>query len=149
MVAASLLVWAGSCSVSLGQIAALTYGVNMSQQGNLLTQSGLAAALRDYLPLSLERACLLGDEIKAPDLCAQHVAALLRTMSTYLPRQVVAPLLEAPVAGKVEGGFVHGTVMFSDISGFTAMSEKLSQLAKRARKRSRPSSIVSLPLCLR
>ena len=101
-------------------------------QSNLLTQSGLAAALRDYLPLSLERACLLGDEIKAPDLCAQHMAALLRTISTYLPRQVVSPLLKAPVAGKVEGGFVHGTVMFSDISGFTAMSEKLSKLKEGA-----------------
>ncbi len=100
----------------------------MSQRSNPLTQSELAAALRDYMPLSLERSCLLGDEIKAPDLCARHLAALLRTISTYLPRQVVAPLLEAPEAGRVEGGFVHGTVMFSDISGFTAMSEKLSKL---------------------
>ena len=109
----------------------LAHGVSMSQN-DPLTPTGLAAALRDYLPLSLARACLVGDEIKAPDLCARHLAALLRTISTYLPRQVVTPLLEAPVAGKVEGGFVHGTVMFSDISGFTAMSEKLSKLKEGA-----------------
>jgi class 3 adenylate cyclase/tetratricopeptide (TPR) repeat protein len=102
----------------------------MPQLGNLLTKSDLTDALRNYLPSSLERQCLHGDEIREPGLCARHLAALLRTISTYLPRQVVVPLLAAPRTGRVEGGFVHGTVMFSDISGFTAMSEKLSQLGK-------------------
>ena len=100
---------------------------------DLLNRSELAAALRNYLPSSLERQCLLGDEIKAPGLCAQHLAALLRTISTYLPRQVVVPLLSPErdlEPGKVTGGFANGTVMFSDISGFTAMSEKLSRLGK-------------------
>jgi len=102
----------------------------MSQEGNLPTQSDLAAALRNCMPSSLERQCLVGDEIRNPHLCAQHLATLLRTISTYLPRQVVAPLLADPQPGKVEGSFSYGTVMFADISGFTAMSEKLSQLGK-------------------
>jgi class 3 adenylate cyclase/tetratricopeptide (TPR) repeat protein len=104
--------------------------VAMAEGGDLPAQPELAAALRNYLPSSLERQCLLGDEIKNPHLCAQHLAALLRTISTYLPRQVVAPLLANPEPGKVEGSFSYGTVMFADISGFTAMSEKLSQLGK-------------------
>ncbi len=102
----------------------------MSERGNLPTKSELAAALRNCLPSSLERQYLLGDEVKDPYPCAQHLAALLRTISTYLPRQVVAPLLANPEPGKVEGGFTCGTMMFADISGFTAMSEKLSQLGK-------------------
>jgi class 3 adenylate cyclase/tetratricopeptide (TPR) repeat protein len=102
----------------------------MSQEGDLPTQSELAAALRKCLPSSLERKCLLGDEINHPHLCAQHIAALLRAISTYLPRYVVTPLLANPEPGKVEGRFSYGTVMFADISGFTAMSEKLSQLGK-------------------
>jgi len=59
-----------------------------------------------------------------------HLAALLRAVSSYLPRQVVVPLLANPQPGQVEGWFTHGTVMFADISGFTALSEKLSQLGK-------------------
>jgi len=102
----------------------------MSDRGGVLTRSELAAALHNYLPSSLERQCFLGDEIKAPHRCAQHLAALLRAISTYLPRQVVVPLLTDPQPGQAGGGFSYGTVMFSDISGFTAMSEKLSQLGK-------------------
>jgi class 3 adenylate cyclase/tetratricopeptide (TPR) repeat protein len=102
----------------------------MSQKGDFPAKSELAAALRGYLPSSLERQCLLGDEIRAPDVCAQHLAALLHTVTTYLPDQVVGPLLKNPQSGRVEGRFSYGTVMFADISGFTAMSEKLSQLGK-------------------
>ncbi|MCP4542107.1 MAG: tetratricopeptide repeat protein [Chloroflexi bacterium] len=100
----------------------------MSERGTSPTDPKLVAALRNYLPSSLERQCLLGDEVKHPSVCVEHMAALLRTVSTYLPRQVVVPLLADPEPGKVEGGFTYGTVMFADISGFTAMSEKLSQL---------------------
>ncbi len=104
--------------------------VMMSERGNPPTEAKLGATLRNYLPSALERQCLLGDEIKAPALCVRHLHALLRTVSTYLPHQVVVPLLANPEPGRVEGGFTHGTVMFADISGFTAMSEKLSQLGK-------------------
>ncbi len=103
----------------------------MSERGKPLTRPELANALRSFLPASLERQCLLGDEIRDLDPCVQHLDALLRTISTYLPRQVVFPLLADPEPGKVEGGFTYGTVMFADISGFTAMSEKLSQLGKK------------------
>jgi len=103
----------------------------MSEWVDSPPRAELAAALRSYLPSSLERQCLLGDEIRAPDACVQHLAALLRTVTTYLPRQVVVPLLADPQPGRVEGRFTYGTVMFADISGFTAMSEKLSKLGKK------------------
>ncbi|RLC89577.1 MAG: hypothetical protein DRI77_15595, partial [Chloroflexi bacterium] len=102
----------------------------MSEVGNSPTNPELAAALRNCLPSSLRRQCLLGDEIRDPAPCVPHLAALLRAVSSYLPRQVVVPLLANPQIGRVEGWFTHGTVMFADISGFTALSEKLSQLGK-------------------
>ena len=102
----------------------------MLEQNSPFKDSELVAALHNYLPSSLERQCFLGDEIKAPKLCAEHLAVLLRAISTYLPRQVVAPALAHPEPGKVEGYFTCGTMMFADISGFTAMSEKLSRLGK-------------------
>ncbi len=102
----------------------------MSERIAPLNHTELAAALRGCLPSSLARQCLLGNQIKDPVACARHLDALLRTISTYLPRQVVAPLLADPILGRVEGSFVNGTVMFADISGFTAMSETLSRLGK-------------------
>jgi len=106
----------------------------MSQPGDPLIQPAWIAALHGYLPSAVERRCLVGDEIRELGLCAQHLAALLRTICTYLPQQVLTSLLSAPPGdiqpGQVKGGFVHGTVMFADISGFTAMSEKLSQFGK-------------------
>ena len=102
----------------------------MSERDDLPTNPELAAALRNCLPSSLRRQCLLGDEIRDPAPCVPHLAALLRAVSSYLPRQVVVPLLANPQAGQVEGWFTRGTVMFADISGFTALSEKLSQLGK-------------------
>ncbi len=105
-------------------------GVPMSEQENLPNQRELAVDLRNYLPSSLARQCLLGDEVRDPAACVQHLTALLQAISTYLPHHVVAPLLENPQPGKVTGEFTSGTVMFADISGFTAMSEKLSRLGK-------------------
>ncbi len=103
----------------------------MSEWDDSPAKAQLVADLRDCLPASLQRQCLLGSEITAPHPCAQYLTALLRAVSTYLPRQVVVPLLANPDRGKVEGTFTHGTVMFADISGFTAMSEQLSQLGKQ------------------
>lgn len=59
-----------------------------------------------------------------------HLASLRYIISTYLPRYLVKLITHDPTPGQVSGGFKYGTVMFADVSGFTAMSEKLSALGK-------------------
>jgi class 3 adenylate cyclase/tetratricopeptide (TPR) repeat protein len=57
--------------------------------------------------------------------CLKHLNALLRTALTYLPRHLALDLLRKPVVAQNKGQFLEGTLLFADISGFTAMSEKL------------------------
>lgn len=61
---------------------------------------------------------------------AIQMAALRRVIATYLPRYLVARIVADPTPGQVNGRFRYGAVMFADVSGFTAMSEKLSALGK-------------------
>ena len=60
----------------------------------------------------------------------QHVKSVLRAVLTYLPRRVVRSRLDRPAGSAISGSFERATLMFSDISGFTAMSERLSQLGR-------------------
>lgn len=107
------------------------YGVSMGAQSP--SAPAWAQVLDDlvsYLPSSLARACLAGMPLNNVQPYLEHLEALLKTISTYLPRQVVIRLMHYPQRGHVEGDFTIGTVMFADISGFTSMSEKLAQLGK-------------------
>ncbi len=59
----------------------------------------------------------------------EMLTRLLDNVVTYLPHYLVQAELAAPNAA-AGGEFLHGTLLFSDISGFTAMSERLSTLGK-------------------
>jgi class 3 adenylate cyclase len=61
---------------------------------------------------------------------SKHVHSVRQVLSTYLPRYLVGSILQDPTPGRVSGGFHYGAVLFADVSGFTAMSEKLSVLGK-------------------
>lgn len=96
--------------------------------------TGLATtSLPRYLPRPLLDAIRPGsgeDERLTADAlhpCAAHLESLLRAVITYLPRYLVQELLADPQPGRVSGAFREATIMFTDISGFTAMSERLSQ----------------------
>lgn len=90
----------------------------------------LLEKLRAYLPPYL--AHRLAADIGTDDALTilVHTTSLRYTLATYLPRYLVDLVTADPTPGRVEGGFRHGTVMFADVSGFTAMSEKLSALGK-------------------
>ena len=83
-------------------------------------------SLDRYLPESL---CHRLSEQPGPAAfqpCVAHLDALLHAVSTYLPRYLVEEQLAKPRPGQVSGQFRQATLLFADISGFTAMSEQLS-----------------------
>ena len=87
----------------------------------------LEGRLRRYLPEQQIDALLSQPVPATARPCAAHLDALLRAVSTYLPRYLVNEQLRDPQPGRVSGQFRQATIMFADISGFTAMSERLSR----------------------
>jgi class 3 adenylate cyclase/predicted ATPase len=59
--------------------------------------------------------------------CAAPLSGLIDVVAAHLPPYLAAAVLRDPVPGRPGGQFFDGTAMFADISGFTAMSEKLSR----------------------
>jgi hypothetical protein len=89
--------------------------------------------LRTYLPSSLVEA--LQFELVSPppgllEQCVTHLSRLLETMRSHLPAYLVEHIVNNPAPGQAGGQFVHGALLFADISGFTAMSEQLSRIGR-------------------
>lgn len=59
-----------------------------------------------------------------------HLSALVEATESHLPASLVKQVLENPVVGQANGRFVQGALLFADISGFTTMSERLSQVGR-------------------
>ncbi len=78
-----------------------------------------------YLPSGWEAGVSLPLPPAAAAQVRDHLATLLHTVATYLPRCVVEPILLAPPREPVHGLFRWGTVLFADVSGFTALSEQM------------------------
>lgn len=56
--------------------------------------------------------------------------AFFEAIVSYIPQSIVEDRILDPRLPEVHGQFRYGTLVFADISGFTAMSEKLSKLGK-------------------
>ncbi len=78
-------------------------------------------ALGRYLP---------GHQRPGTDAGQRHLEAVLDAVLTYLPRYVAQTRLADPGGPAVSGSFVTATLLFVDISGFTAMSERLTALGR-------------------
>src|SRR5262245_13195523 len=61
------------------------------------------------------------------DRLRQEVAAI----ATYIPSALVREQLADPAPGHVRGAYWDGSVIFADLSGFTALSGTLSALGKQ------------------
>ncbi len=85
--------------------------------------------LKTYLPPDLWRK-LTGDTPRAGIYlnALDRLNSLLYTISTYLPGDLVQEKLAHPVIGQVTGKMQRGCLLFSDVSGFTALSERLAVL---------------------
>jgi class 3 adenylate cyclase/tetratricopeptide (TPR) repeat protein len=57
-----------------------------------------------------------------------RLRSILYLMSTYLPAHLVQERMRRPAAGLVRGQMLSGSLLFSDVSGFTALSERLDSL---------------------
>jgi class 3 adenylate cyclase/predicted ATPase len=89
--------------------------------------------LRAYLPPSLIEALQFAPTSPPPGLleqCIGHLTAVLETIYTHLPLYLVEWLMHDPTPGRIGGQFMDGTLLFADISGFTAMSEQLSRMGR-------------------
>ena len=89
--------------------------------------TNLRDSLRRYLPDQQVGILLTQSGLATARSCAAHLDVLLQAVSTYLPRYLVEEQLRDPEPGRVSGQFREATIMFADISGFTAMSERLSR----------------------
>jgi class 3 adenylate cyclase/tetratricopeptide (TPR) repeat protein len=86
--------------------------------------------LRPLLPAHLAQK--IAPDIKPADIVkiVKRIRSVRNVLSTYLPRYLVEEIELDPTPGRVSGDFREGTVLFADVSGFTAMSRKMSALGK-------------------
>ena len=56
-------------------------------------------------------------------------------LSTFMPGHLVQEKMRRPVAGLVSGQILSGSLLFSDVSGFTALSERLAVLGPEGAER--------------
>lgn len=92
----------------------------------------LPAELQDYLPPDLWRK-LNSDAPRSIIFVSalERLNSLLYTISTYLPSDLVKEKMSHPIPGLVSGKLLKGCLLFSDVSGFTALSERLAVLGPR------------------
>jgi class 3 adenylate cyclase len=92
----------------------------------------LSLELQKYLPPDLWRK--LSNEIPRRGIfnnALERMQSLLYTISTYLPAGLVEEKINHPVPGLVNGKLLKGCLLFSDVSGFTALSERLAVLGPK------------------
>lgn len=89
--------------------------------------------LQRYLPALLHEALVAESSDPPTRLRSQvitHLSALVEATMSHLPESLGKQVLEHPVVGQADGRFVSGALLFADISGFTAMSERLSRVGR-------------------
>lgn len=100
--------------------------------GVLLLGFGLIGA--SYLAFLLEAwwvpvvpgiLALFGSAITVTGIIARDTSKMRQTFGRYLTSEVVTTLLETPEGSKIGGEKKNVTILFSDLRGFSAMSEKV------------------------
>jgi class 3 adenylate cyclase/tetratricopeptide (TPR) repeat protein len=93
---------------------------------------GLNAELKAYLPPDLWRK-LVKDNSRRGLLnnAIERLQSLHYTISTYLPANLVQEKAKDPNSNFANGKLLKGCLLFSDVSGFTALSERLAVLGPK------------------
>jgi class 3 adenylate cyclase len=89
------------------------------------------AELEAYLPPDQWRE-LIGEAPRRGILLSalDRLRSCLYLLSTYLPQHLVQEKMRRPVPGQVRGQWLTGSLLFADVSGFTALSERLAGLGR-------------------
>ncbi|GAB4425326.1 MAG: adenylate/guanylate cyclase domain-containing protein [Chloroflexi bacterium OHK40] len=91
------------------------------------------SALRAHLPpeqaASLDQGADLPVEVRAR--LGANLRAQLAACAAFVPTRLVRAQLDDPQPGRVSGAFWAGSLLFADLSGFTALSERLSVLGRQ------------------
>jgi hypothetical protein len=107
-------------------------GLALDQESDRLTTADIDH-LRVYLPANLVETLQL-EMAAAPvalwQQCINHLARLLKATASHLPAYLVEQVVQRPIPGQTNGRFITGTLLFADISGFTAMSERLGRIGR-------------------
>src|SRR5690606_25597399 len=77
----------------------------------------------------LERTGDLPAELRAQ--IAAELRADIAACAAFLPARLVRAQIADPQPGRVSGAFWEGSLLFADLSGFTALSERLSVLGRQ------------------
>jgi class 3 adenylate cyclase/tetratricopeptide (TPR) repeat protein len=98
-----------------------------------LTDPALLDRLRAYLPPDLVASLSAAESPPAAQLAAacERLRTELRAIASYVPAIILHDRLAAPDAGMVSGTYWNGSILFADLSGFTALSARLSALGKQ------------------
>ena len=100
----------------------------------LPSNGGSAAShLRDHLTPALYAQLLSAGALPDAIVRAERdrLRAELGAIATYIPSTLVREQLADPQPGRVRGAYWDGSVLFADLSGFTALSGTLSALGKQ------------------
>ncbi|MEJ2209341.1 MAG: adenylate/guanylate cyclase domain-containing protein [Anaerolineae bacterium] len=93
-----------------------------------LETGNLPEDLERFLPPRLWQSLTAGTPRRGLLLNAlDRLRSILYLLSTYLPGELVQQKMRRPIAGQVRGQMLDGSLLFSDVSGFTALSERLAR----------------------
>ncbi|MBD2447067.1 adenylate/guanylate cyclase domain-containing protein [Nostoc sp. FACHB-152] len=100
--------------------------VNVLLTGGTLVGSSFIAFLAGWwIPVVPTLLALAGSAIAVTQYIAESANGMRKTFGRYLTDEVVANLLENPSGLKIGGDRRKVTLLFSDLRGFSAMSEQL------------------------
>jgi class 3 adenylate cyclase/tetratricopeptide (TPR) repeat protein len=93
---------------------------------------GLNPELKNYLPPDLWRKLVKDDSRRGLlNNAIERLQSLHYTISTYLPANLVQEKTKTPGYESANGKLLKGCLLFSDVSGFTALSERLAVLGPK------------------
>jgi class 3 adenylate cyclase/tetratricopeptide (TPR) repeat protein len=88
--------------------------------------------LKPYLPPALWRKLAQDSSRKGLlNNALDRMQTIHYTISTYLPGDLVREKMKAVKPGLVDGKMLNGCLLFSDVSGFTALSERLAVMGPK------------------